>query len=291
MTESNASSSPRVSVVIPCVDPGYLKQTLDSLAAQCEAPHFEVVVVDGSGGDVATRTGRWRDGLDLRVVKAKPHLRAGANRNIGVAASRASLILFIDADDTVGDQYVRAMADGLEAKDIVCSMLDYRSLNPWLGASSPRPQTDVAQSEMGFLPFAGAGTLGIRRPLFDRVGGFHPTLPCYEEAELCWRIQLAGHEPPFQLNDAILHVRFEPSDVRRWRKFVQYGATQVLLYRRFRGAGMPRASVREALVAWEDLAVRLSRRAAGRPEKGVGHTLAIRVGRLLGSIRHQVRYL
>ena len=291
MVESEATSSPLVSVVIPCRDPRYLSQTLDSLAAQCEAPLFEVVVVDGSGGELAGRIGPWRNRLELRVVNAPFGLRAGANRNIGVANSRGGVILLLDADDIVGDQYVRAMSDGLEANEIVCSMLDYRLLNPWLGASLPRPQTGVANQEMGFLPFAGAGTLGIRRTLLDQVGGFHPTLPCYEEAELCWRIQLAGHEPPFQVQDAILHVRFEPSGVRRWRKFVLYGATQVLLYRHFRGAGMPRASVREALVAWEDLAVRLSRRAAGRPEKGVGHTLAIRVGRLLGSIRHQVRYL
>ena len=62
---------------------------------------------------------------------------------------------------------------------------------------------------MAFLPFAGAGTLGIRRSLFQDIGGFDPMLRCYEAADLCWRIQLAGNGPPVFVSEARLHHRLE----------------------------------------------------------------------------------
>jgi len=124
------------------------------------------------------------------------------------------------------------------------------SLNPWNPTGTHPQQTGLITGEMAFLPFAGAGTLGIRRPLFEAIGEFDPTLACYEEADLCWRLQSAGHGPPWFVEDATLHYRLERSPGRRWRKAIQFGQTQALLYSRYRRAGMPRGTAREAVAAW-----------------------------------------
>jgi glycosyltransferase involved in cell wall biosynthesis len=127
-------------------------------------------------------------------VRQHRRATAGANRNLGVAESRGRLLLFVDADDTANDRYVDAMATALESHELVCSAVDLELLNPWDPSGTHPQQTGLIQS-MDFLPFAGAGTLGVRRSLFEERGEFDLLLRCYEDADLCWRIQLSGHEP------------------------------------------------------------------------------------------------
>jgi glycosyltransferase involved in cell wall biosynthesis len=208
---------PKVSVIIPSRDDAHLPSTLGSLAVQRGAPAFEVVVVHGRGRHPAGLLERWDDQLEFRVVLGHGST-AGAQRNHGVAVSRGALLLFVDADDTVGEGYVRAMADALESHELVCSCVDLTVLNPWVSAETHPQQKGPITEEMAFLPFAGAGTLGIRRPLFEGIGGFDPSLRCYEEADFCWRIQLAAHEPPAWVPDAKLHYRMERHPAKRWER-------------------------------------------------------------------------
>jgi GT2 family glycosyltransferase len=97
----------------------------------------------------------------------------------------------------VNDEYVRAMMDALRIHPCVCSRVDVASLNPWNPKGSHPQQTGLITADMEFLPFAGAGTLGIRRSLFQDIGGFDPCLRQYKDADFCWRLQLSGHDAPF----------------------------------------------------------------------------------------------
>ena len=289
--DGEEAAEPTVSVVIPCRDATHLSATLASLAAQEAHPPFEVVVVDASGKDLTRLLRSWRGRLGLRIVGAEEGTSAPVNRNSGVAAARGSYILFIDADDTVNSTYVRAMANALEAHELVCSRVDVASLNPWNPGGTHPQQTGLIRAEMSFLPFAGAGTLGIRRSLLAEIGGWDPSFLSHAEADLCWRIQLAGHEPPVLVPDATLNYRLDFSTLGRWRRTVAYGRAQPQLYRRYRSVGMPRESLLDAAKAWQALVAGLLGRVVGRPPKGLGWQAAIRVGRVWGSLRYRVLYL
>jgi len=288
--EANAAA-PRVSIVIPCNDDTYLPATLASLAGQKDAPPFEVVLVNASGTDLQRHLEPRGDRLDVRIVKAHRDASAPANRNTGVAASLGTFLLFLDADDTVNDTYVRAMADALETRELVCCSVDMLLLNPWNPGGTHPQQTGLITEEMSFLPFAGAGTLGVRRSLFEKIGGWDASLLFYPEAELCWRIQLAGYGPPTFVPLAILHYRLDPTPNGRWRRAVGLGRTQPLLYRRFRHAGMRREPLRETIGAWWALIGDLVRMTRGRHTEGIRWRTAIRIGRLQGSLRYRVAYL
>jgi glycosyltransferase involved in cell wall biosynthesis len=289
--DGGEGAKPTASVVIPCRDPTYLSATLKSLAAQKDHPPFEVVLVDASGKDLGRSLGSWRGRLTLTVLWAREGASASDNRNAGVAAARGPCILFIDADDTVNATYVRAMADALETHEFVCSKVDVVSLNAWNPGGTHPQEMGLITADMSFLPFAGAGTLGIRRSLFMEIDGWDPAFRTYHEADLCWRIQLAGHEPPVFVPDATLSYRLDPSTLGRWRRTVALGRAQPLLYRRYRSAGMPRDSLLDAARAWLAIVGGVLLRAIGRPAKGVGWRAAIRVGRLWGSLRYRVPYL
>ena len=283
-------NAPQVSVVIPCRDDTYLPATLASLAAQNQAPSFEVIVVDDSGHDPALGVDRFRDSLNLRVVAARDAATDGENCNAGVTAARGDLVLFVDADDTVNDEYVRAMVDALRLHPCVCSRVDVVSLNPWNPRGTHPQQTGLVTTDMGFLPFAGAGTLGIRRALFEEIGGFDPSLRQYKDADFCWRLQLAGHKAPFLVETAELHYRLEARNVIRLRKAAARGMAEAYLYRRYRHAGMPRQTFGQAAAAWRSLVWGLLRTLPARRGEGLGWDLATRAGRLVGSLRYRVWY-
>jgi glycosyltransferase involved in cell wall biosynthesis len=286
---TNTTAAPIVSVVIPCRDDKVISGTLDSLVGQ-SGGEYEVVVVDASGTDLSRRLSPWRDRMDLRVVEGAPGAYAGDHRNRGVLASRGNLLLFVDADDIVGEGYIVAMKEALQYHELVCSRVDIERLNPWnVGGSHPQ-EAGLIESEMHFLPFAGAGTIGIHRSLFEEMGGFDRFLRCYEEADLCWRLQLAGYEPPAFVRDAVLHYRLEPERRKRWKKALAFGAVESQLYRRYRQVGMPRESVREAIADWFGLLRRFMNALMGSDEPGIAWQSGVRLGRLCGSLRNGVPY-
>ena len=286
----NPPNDPHATVVIPCRDDTHLPATLESLAAQKHAPSFEVIVVDDSGHDPAHGVERNRNRLELRVVAARHGATSGENRNVGVAAARGDLVLFVDADDTVNDEYVRAMVEALQAHPFVCSRVDVVSLNPWNPGGTHPQQTGLITADMDFLPFAGAGTLGIRRSLFEDIGGFDPCLPQYHEADFCWRLQLAGHEAPWLVPGAELHYRLGDRPSERLRTAAARGMGEAALYRRYRDAGMPRQNLGQAAAAWRPLVWDLVRGLTGRRAGSLGWRVATRAGRLVGSLRYRVPY-
>ncbi|MEM8761253.1 MAG: glycosyltransferase family A protein, partial [Pseudomonadota bacterium] len=91
------SAPPGISVIIPVFnDAGGLARCLDALARQTDAAPFEVIVVD-NGSDPP---------LDPATLPALPSLRliretapgSYAARNAGIAAARAAILAFTDAD-------------------------------------------------------------------------------------------------------------------------------------------------------------------------------------------------
>lgn len=194
------STAVEVSVVIACKnEERHLGTMLDSLAAQKWNGAWEVVVADNGSTDATRAVAEsYRDRLPrLLVVDASEARGYALARNAGVRYASGSKLLFVDGDDAVNETYVEALARALDRTSLVCARIGFDRLNAsWVVAIWPAPwQQEKPIGILGFLPFAGGGTLGIRRSLFEEVGGFRQRRPSsqFEEADLCWRIQLAGH--------------------------------------------------------------------------------------------------
>ena len=285
------SDEPAVTVIIPCNDDRHLSALFQSLLEQQEAPPFEVILVDASGRGLHTSLESWGQRLNLRVIAVEENASAPANRNSGVAAAAADALVFIDADDTVNASFVGAMAAALDTHGVVCCSVDVTSLNPW-NTDGTHPQlTGLITGDMAFLPFAGAGTLAIRRSLFDEIGGWDPSLRFYPEADFCWKIQLSGHPPPHFVEDATLHYRLDPTAHGRWRRTIGLGRTEPFLFKRYARAGMPRESPLEVIGGWLGIFRDAVRSLLGNRVAGLGYRTAIRIGRIQGSWRHRVMYL
>jgi glycosyltransferase involved in cell wall biosynthesis len=279
-----------VSVIIPCHNAAaLLPAMLDSLAADRPDVGWEVIVVDDRSTDATARIAEERTDLPVRVVRTSGSGGPGAARNVGAAHAHGDLLLFLDHDDQVEAGYLAAMTDALRDADVVAGSLDVRLLNPrWVVESRPDSVVDGLFDHFDFLPYAPSCAMGIRRSVFEAVGGF--ATGDGEDVDLSWRAQLQGyriaHAP-----GAVLHYRYRSSFIGLVRQAITYGAAQPLLYRRFRGAGMPGRTAADVRAAWFGLLRETLHARSWAELTSIAYLAGVYLGRIRGSLRSRVLYL
>jgi glycosyltransferase involved in cell wall biosynthesis len=285
----------KISVVVPTFDAAAtLPRQLEALSKQEYDGTFEVIVADnGSTDGTFAVAGEFRGRIrHLVLVDASARRGQAYARNAGARVSTGDALLFVDADDEVEPGYVAAMAHALERHEFVAARFDSDALNPgWVRGTRQAFQTDGVSNTFGFLPFAGGGGLGIRRTVFERVGGFDENYwRSGQDIDFCWRVQTAGALLHF-VPDAVARIAWRASLVGLYRQGRHYGRGEVYLYKKYRDAGMPAQSIGAAVGDWRALARRLPR-IRTRAELGSWLRRAGRsVGRVQGSLRHRVRFL
>jgi glycosyltransferase involved in cell wall biosynthesis/predicted O-methyltransferase YrrM len=229
----------RLSVIIPCLNAADTIATqLEALADQCWSEPWEVIVADNGSTDgtqavVERYQKRFRN---CRLVDASDR-RGGAHaRNVGARFAMGEALVFCDADDAVGQGWVRAIGEALAKYDFLASRKEWEKLNPpWLYRNHGRPQEDGLQviSYPPYLPHAGGSGLGVKRLVHEAVGGFDESLPRLMDTDYCFRIQRAGVKLHF-VQEAVVHGRYRNTlrgifhQSRLWAKY------NVLMYKRYR---------------------------------------------------------
>ncbi|MER6169072.1 glycosyltransferase [Streptomyces violaceorubidus] len=285
-----------VSVIVPARDAAAtLGRQLDALAVQDHTGPWEVIVVDdGSSDGTAAVAEAHRSALPaLRVVRAEGGGGVNGARNLGCRHSDGTLLLFCDADDIVAPTWMSAMVAALGTAGAVGGALERHTLNGAvaLAARPPAAVPSLADS-FAFLPYPWGANCGVRREVWERLGGFDPAFTYgSDDVEFFWRAQLSGAALAFAADAVVLYrLRDRVRDMAR--QYFRYGRSHPLLYRRFAADGMPRSSSGEAIREWARLLLRAG--AVFGPEAARAQWAvrgALRAGRLLGSLRHRTRYL
>ncbi len=281
----------KLSIVIPCYNAAAtLGEQLEALARQNWSGAWEVIVADnGSTDDSLAIAARYAGRLPLRIVDASARRGAGFAYAAGAAAATGDALLFCDADDVVGEGWLAAMAAALAVHDFVAAACDMEKLNePWVRATRANTQkTGLQQYHYPpFLPHAGGSTLGVKRALFEAIGGFDQSLQ-HLDTDLCWRLQLAGVRLHF-VPEAVVHVRLRTSLRAIFRQALVWGEGNVALYRKYRPLGMPPLGRWAWIPGWWALIRGL---ALWRTRGGRARWLwqfGWRLGRLRGSLRYRV---
>lgn len=290
LSEAEGSALPTLSVIVPVYNAGVaLSVQLAALAAQHYEAEWETVIVDNGSTDGSAELAR-------RFVAQLPNLRivtstAGKGpafaRNVGASVATGDALIFVDQDDEVAPGYINAMGHKLATCEFVGARVDHKTLNPQLLVEARFPWQSDDLMRGGFLPATSGCALGIRRGLFEVLGGFDERFLYAQDIELSWRAQLAGTELCF-VPDAILHYRHRRDLFKHVQQEYFWGTDDALIYRTFRFAGMPRRTVRASLSEWRQISREVLK------VKTVGDMLRVisksarRIGHLRGSIKHQV---
>ncbi len=263
MTGGAASSSLPgpidVSVVMP-VRNGmpHLAEQLAALARQTYRGRWEVLISDnGSTDDTAAAIEAAADQVPVRVIDSSDAPGAAGARAKAARAARGRLLLFVDADDVAADDWVERLAAALDEYDAVGGHIDDESLNTGSVTTWRPPLTPGGlPCPFGLLPHALAGNCGLRRAVYEQIGGFDPSFNyAAEETDLFWRVQLAGYTLGYA-PDAVVACRHRGdlgSMLRQWRN---YGRGRARLVARYQGLGLlPTETWRDALATAGWLAV------------------------------------
>jgi GT2 family glycosyltransferase len=279
-----------LSVVIPCRDVAeVLPRQLAALAGEAPADAREIIVADNGSTDPTREVATSSRLPKVRLVDASDRPGRHHACNVGARAARGQAIVFLDADDEIAPGYVDAMAEALRDHAVVAARLDHSCDPDWMQNVGSAVQTTGLQDEFGFLPHAAGASLGFQRDAFDAIGGFRDHMTYCEDVDICWRAQLAGFDLAF-VPGAVLRYQSRPDAAAMRRQHENYGRAQALLYREFRGLGMPRRAASSVRADWLALArgllARDSRAGRARWARRAGRNL----GRLEGSVRYRVWY-
>lgn len=288
------STIPALSVLIAVRDGAdVIVDQLVALASQEFTGTWEVVVADnGSQDQTVALVEDFADVLPhLKIVDASARPGQAFAINEGARATRGRSILLVDADDLVQPGYLASMAAALDENDFVAARLDCESLNaPWLRSSRPPTQTEGIGDPFGFLPSAAGCSLGIRRSIFEEIGGFDDSIMLGTDVDLCWRAQLAGCSLRF-VPDAVVSYRYRDTWHGIFTQARTYGTAGPALYRRYRDRGMPRRPWRRALRFHAAAFVRLARARSRSDLAACMFLFGFRYGLVTGSLEHRVLYL
>ena len=183
-------------IVVTRERPLLLAQALASVAAQTHAP-LEVRVGDDGGGssaDVAAGVTL----LELTLLRLACG-QAGAARNAAAAGARGDVLAFLDDDDLWHPGHlaglVEAFADdrvGFAWRDseVVQEALDaHGTRTPLARRTLARDWDDALMRSNGYLP---PSAWGVRRDLFERLGGFDVSFRYSEDWDFVLRAAAAA---------------------------------------------------------------------------------------------------
>ncbi|OYP35780.1 glycosyltransferase family 2 protein, partial [Rhodopirellula sp. MGV] len=186
--------SPLVSIVIPCFNAeSYIAEAIESVLAQ-SYPHVEVVVVDDGSTDSSLEViksfgdrVRWYSG---------PNLGGCAARNRGVQMAQGELVQFLDSDDLLGPDKLKAQVPlALQSPDDV-TYCDYEARDFESGKQCRIHS--VESRGLDPVEFVLVNQrLGTPSPLHWRsqllaLGGFREGLSCAQEYDLHLRLACSG---------------------------------------------------------------------------------------------------
>ena len=196
--QGRASVSLAISVVIPCRNEhATLALCLDALHGQSfPKDRYELIVVDGGSTDGSRDVARARG---IRVLR-DPGRGPGAARNVGLAAARAPIVAFTDADCVPARDWLTSFAEAYaehpEAGGIAGGMRMPR--DTLLGRLE---DNDAITFYRGFI----TSNVAYRRDVLQAVGGFDETLVCCEDYDLAWRIMDAGYTVRHDARPVVTH--------------------------------------------------------------------------------------
>ena len=218
MAPQDAAQQPDVSVIVPARNAAALLPRLfAALDRSTLADAWETIVVDDASTDA---TGDIAEEWGARVVRLPSQSGPAAARNAGLAAARAPLIAFTDADCEPSPEWLSALTGALTDADIATGPI--------------RPVPDVPRDAFARTlstgresPLFETANLAVRREVADRVGGFEAFIPVEqghfgEDAVFAWRARRMGARAVFA-EDALVHHAVFPRSARdfvaeHWRR-------------------------------------------------------------------------
>lgn len=172
---------PRVAFIVPCAPwhRGVLSEALDSIEAQT-VRDWECIVVNDCEQPLDLPSYPW-----AKIVNTDRH-GAGHARNMGVLASQAPLIVFLDADDILSPRFLEQTLKAY-GKSGNYVYTDWVSISK-TGELEPHETPEFEPGAVFHQTSIHSINVLIPRPWFDQVGGFDESMTAWEDVDFFMKL-------------------------------------------------------------------------------------------------------
>lgn len=218
------SVRPQVSIIIVVKNDRGIEVTLEHLARISRGISHEIIVVAASEPAVlADIRGRF-PAVRWHQYPPSDKRTTPQQRNMGMELARGGITAFIDASCIPADTWLRAITAQIKAgKDIVCGpVLDTNEGNMvhYAPTLSKGKYVDVCTTI----------SVGFRREVVERIGGFDPAFSFGQDVDFFWRAADAGYRIYYDPGVAISHD-WGNSNEQLTRAF-EYGKARAHLFKK-----------------------------------------------------------
>lgn len=165
----------------------------------------EVIVVDNGSTDNTVQLSKENGS----TVYIKPDFTIGALRNFGASISKGDILFFLDADNLLGENVVCDTVNKLMDNSLgaICFRLRPKEPTTWVERTwyLHLKSKSLRSKEVKYF---GSGAFGMRRDVWDVVGGFNDLLEVGEDTDLSVRIRSKGYKIFKEINIKIYNTGF-----------------------------------------------------------------------------------
>jgi glycosyltransferase involved in cell wall biosynthesis len=234
--DASGASIPALSVVMPAYNAeAFIDEAIESILGQTFTD-LELVIVDDASTDRTWSiiTEHAADDPRIRAFRNEANLGPAGSINRGIDLAAAPLIGRMDADDVSHPTRFEKQVNELRGNPHYAVVGTFASHTNEQGkiigfsATGPRSEADFnSLRKAGKATLVFGGTALFTKELFERVGGFDPSLRTAEDLELFDR--MADHGPIVTIAEPLLHYRLHPGSTvgktffegRQIHRFVQ----------------------------------------------------------------------
>ncbi|MDS3861376.1 TIGR04283 family arsenosugar biosynthesis glycosyltransferase [Thermosynechococcaceae cyanobacterium BACA0444] len=194
---------PGTSIIIPTLNEAKtLERTLNHLAILNPTPE-EIIIVDGGSQDATLNIAQASNLKNLKLITS-PQPGRSIQMNLGAAQAKGEYLCFLHADTLVPDDLVAVICEILAQPQIAgigfISLMTGSQITRW--GISLHNYLKTYYAPFLFRPYLfwwrglrllfGDQVICCRRSQFQACGGYDPTLPIMEEADLCLKLTQFG---------------------------------------------------------------------------------------------------
>jgi GT2 family glycosyltransferase len=221
---------PRTSIVVPTLHDASLAATLRAVAAEI-GPRTDVeLIVAGLDRDENHRAVK-----AVRFVDTGERVYPGAARNAGAAEAQGRNLVFVDSDCLPQAGWLAALEAALAREP--CGVGGAVAFEPdgyWSEADNVALFHEfLATRPPARRRYLASLNFAIDRTLFERHGGFDPTLRSAEDLDLTARLDRAGVPLYFEPRAVVRHRPSRRTAGGVWRHHFTYGANSARVRLRY----------------------------------------------------------